>query len=75
MTQLLASRRRLLLAPLLAALPLGLAAGRAQAINPAETQVFLPDQIKWTAWTAGPPHRPKWLCCSAASTRPENTSC
>jgi hypothetical protein len=49
-------RRHLLLAPLLAALPLALSAGRAEAINPAETQVTLPDQIKWTAWTEGPPH-------------------
>lgn len=49
-------RRQLLLGSLLAALPLGLFAGRADAINPAETQVTLPDQIKWTAWTAGPPH-------------------
>ena len=47
--------RQLLFAPLLAALPLGLSTGRADAINPAETQVTLPDQIKWTAWTAGPP--------------------
>src|ERR1700753_3904897 len=54
MTQLLTTRR-LLLGSLLAAVPLGLATGSAQAINPAETQVFLPDQIKWTAWTAGPP--------------------
>jgi hypothetical protein len=51
-----AGRRQLLLAPLLAALPLGLSAGRAEAINPSETQVTLPDQIKWTAWTGGPPH-------------------
>ena len=50
------SRRSLLLAPLLAALPLGLSAGRAEAINPSETQVTLPGQIKWTAWTGGPPH-------------------
>jgi hypothetical protein len=49
-------RRHLLFAPLLAALPLALSAGRAEAINPAETQVTLPDQIKWTAWTEGPPH-------------------
>jgi hypothetical protein len=49
-------RRHLLLASLLAALPLGLAARRAEAVNPAETQVTLPDQIKWSAWTAGPPH-------------------
>ena len=50
------TRRRVLLTSLLAALPLGLSAGRAEAINPSETQVTLPDQIKWTAWTAGPPH-------------------
>ncbi|MGB9644106.1 MAG: hypothetical protein WCB44_03080, partial [Stellaceae bacterium] len=53
---LLPGRRQLLLASLLAALPLGLSARRAAAINPAETQVTLPDQIKWTAWSAGPPH-------------------
>ena len=51
----LPGRRQLLLASFLAALPLGLSARRAEAINPAETQVTLPDQIKWTAWTAGPP--------------------
>jgi hypothetical protein len=50
------TRRSLLLAPLLAALPLGLSAGTANAINPSETQVTLPDQIKWTVWTGGPPH-------------------
>ncbi len=55
-TLLLPGRRQLLLASFLAALPLGLSARRAEAINPAETQVTLPDQIKWTAWTAGPPH-------------------
>jgi hypothetical protein len=49
-------RRQLLLGSLLAALPLELAAGPADAVNPAETQVSLPDQVKWTAWTAGPPH-------------------
>jgi hypothetical protein len=53
---LLPGRRRLLLAPLLAALPLELSAGRAEAVNPSETQVTLPDQIKWTAWNAGPAH-------------------
>jgi hypothetical protein len=56
MIELSPTRRQVLLAPLLAALPLGLAAGRAEAINPDETQVTLPGQIKWTPWTAGPPH-------------------
>jgi len=50
-----ATRRRVLLASLFAALPLGLSAGRAEAVNPSETQVTLPDAIKWTAWPAGPP--------------------
>jgi hypothetical protein len=50
------TRRRVLLAPLLAALPLGLSGGQAHALDPSETQITLPDQIKWTAWTAGPPH-------------------
>ena len=53
---LMPGRRQLLLASLFAALPLGLSARRAEAINPAETQVTLPDQIKWSTWTAGPPH-------------------
>ena len=50
------TRRQVLLASLLAALPLGLSAGRAAALNPSETQVTLPDEIKWTGWSAGPPH-------------------
>src|SRR5260370_37659841 len=50
------TRRRILLVSLLTALPVGLFAGRAEAINPAETQVMLPDEIKWEVWTAGPPH-------------------
>ena len=56
MTEFPATRRQLLLAPLLAALPLGLTATRAAALNPSETQITLPDQVKWTAWTAGPAH-------------------
>ena len=50
------TRRRVLLASLLLVLPLGLSGGRAEAINSSETQVTLPDQVKWTAWPAGPPH-------------------
>lgn len=52
----LSSRRGVLLAPLLAALPLGFVSAPAQALNPAETQITLPNQYKWTAWTGGPPH-------------------
>jgi hypothetical protein len=50
------TRRRVVLASLLSALPLGLSVTRAAALNPSETQITLPDQIKWTSWTAGPPH-------------------
>ncbi len=50
------TRRRVMLASLLAALPLGLSTLRAAALNPSETQVTLPDQIQWSPWTAGPPH-------------------
>jgi hypothetical protein len=55
----LSSRRTLLLlAPLLAAAAGGLAAAPALTakLDPAETQVTLPDAIKWSAWTGGPPH-------------------
>src|SRR3982075_2867427 len=53
------TRRGLLFAPLLAALPLALSDTAAQAgrINPSETQVTLPDAIKWSGWIKGfPPH-------------------
>ena len=48
-----ATRRGLILAPLLAALPAVLLADRAQAIDPAQTQVALPDQYRWTPGLAG----------------------
>jgi hypothetical protein len=53
------TRRRLVLAPLLAALPLALSdtAALAGRINPSETQVSLPDAIEWSGWINGfPPH-------------------
>jgi hypothetical protein len=68
-------RRQLLLAPLLAALPLGLSGRQAEAIDPAETQVTLPEQIKWTAWTAGPPYSAEMATLFGGSTNPANTSC
>lgn len=49
------SRRGLILAPLLAVLPATLLADRAQAIDPAETQVTLPDQYRWKPALAGAP--------------------
>jgi hypothetical protein len=53
------TRRGLLLASLLATLPLALSetAALAGRINPSETQVTLPDAIKWSGWINGfPPH-------------------
>jgi hypothetical protein len=53
------TRRGLLLAPLLAALPLALSGTAAQAgrINSSETHITLPDAIKWSGWINGfPPH-------------------
>jgi hypothetical protein len=53
------TRRGLVLAPLLAALPLVLCgtASLAGSINPSETQITLPDAIKWSGWIKGfPPH-------------------
>src|SRR5258708_10207910 len=53
------TRRGLLLAPLLAALPLALSdpAALAGRITPSETQVTLPNAIKWSGWINGfPPH-------------------
>jgi hypothetical protein len=54
-----ATRRTLLLAPLLAALPLGASSNLAQAskIDPSQTAITLPDQIKWNNWRDQmPPH-------------------
>ena len=50
-------RRTLLLAPLLAAIAAGLADQPALAakLDPAETQITLPNAIKWTAWSSLPP--------------------
>ena len=42
-----ATRRGLILAPLLAALPAALLADSAHAIDPAQTQITLPDEYKW----------------------------
>jgi hypothetical protein len=53
------TRRELLLAPLLAALPLALSytGALAGSIEPSETQVTLPNSIKWSGWINGfPPH-------------------
>jgi hypothetical protein len=56
----LTSRRDVVLAPLLAALPFALAGGAAASpLNPAETIITLPDAIKWET-------RPDWPANSVA---------
>jgi hypothetical protein len=53
------TRRELLTAPLLGALTLALSSAGALAgtIDPSETQVTLPDAVKWSGWIKGfPPH-------------------
>ncbi|MGO9475892.1 MAG: cupin domain-containing protein [Rhodomicrobium sp.] len=52
------TRRDVPIAPILAALPLAMldAAAQAGQINPAETAITLPDAIKWSDWSGGPPH-------------------
>jgi hypothetical protein len=48
-----ATRRGLILAPLLAAaLPAVLLADPALAVDPTETQITLPDQMQWKPWSA-----------------------
>jgi len=48
-----ATRRGLMLAPLLAALPAALLSDPAHAVDPSQTQVTLPDQMQWKPWSAG----------------------
>jgi len=51
------TRRDLVLAPLLGALPLLATAANAGKINPSETSVTVPDAIEWSSWIEGfPPH-------------------
>jgi hypothetical protein len=50
-----ATRRGLLFAPLLAALPAALLTDPAHAIDPAQTQVTLPDQYQWKPGLPGAP--------------------
>jgi hypothetical protein len=53
------TRRKLLLAPLFAALPLLLSdmSARAGTINPSQTQITPPNAIKWSGWIKGFPPR------------------
>jgi hypothetical protein len=53
---LVATRRSLILAPLLSAFPaLLVPSAHAETINPAETQVTLPDAVQWSSWLPGFP--------------------
>ena len=65
-----ASRRGLLFAPLLAALPASLLSEPARAIDPAETQVTLPDQYKWQAWSGAPPRSSETATLFGATDKP-----
>jgi hypothetical protein len=67
------TRRALLFAPLLAALPLALSgtAALAGTINPSETQVTLPGAIKWSGWINGfPPHSGEMAALHGGLDRP-----
>ena len=55
LNDLAATRRGLLLASLLAALPAALSPNPAHAIDPNQTQVTLPDQYKWKPGLPGAP--------------------
>ena len=48
-----ATRRGLVLAPLLAALPAALLADPTHAVDPTQTQITLPDQMQWKPWSTG----------------------
>jgi hypothetical protein len=66
-----ATRRGLLLAPLFAALPLSLTGGPAAAIDPAQSQVTLPDQYQWRpALPGAPPHSFETVPVFGATDRP-----
>jgi len=66
-----ATRRGLLLAPLFAALPLSLTGDQAAAIDPAQTQVTLPDQFQWKPRLPGaPPHSVEIVPVFGATDRP-----
>ncbi len=50
-----ATRRGLMFAPLLAALPAALVSDPAHAVDPTQTQVTLPDQMQWKPWNVDGP--------------------
>jgi hypothetical protein len=64
------NRRGLMLAPLLAALPAGLLATSAAAVDPNQTQITQPDAFKWTSWSKGPPHSVETASVFGAADKP-----
>lgn len=52
------TRRALLFGMLIGGVELAISGKMAQAsaINPSETQITLPDTIKWNTWSSAPPH-------------------
>lgn len=68
MDETIATRRDLVLAPLLAALPMALAGSAAASpLNPAQTVIHLPDQLAW-APVQGYPERSVDMCPLTGST-------
>ena len=66
-----ATRRGLILAPLLAALPAALVADPARAIDPAQTQVTLPEQYQWKpALPSAPPQSVETVPVFGATDKP-----
>jgi hypothetical protein len=65
-----ASRRSLLLTPLLAALPAAFPATPAAAIDPNETQVILPDHYKWHSWSGAPPKSSETAALFSSTDKP-----
>jgi len=72
MEEMAPSRRELLIAPLLAALPLALAGSAAQAskLDPEQTIVRLPEQIKWQLQPDFPPNSVEMAPLVGATTSP-----
>jgi hypothetical protein len=66
------SRRALLVASLLATVPLMMrgTTARADQINPAETAITLRDAVKWSDWSDGPPQSGEMATLYGALNRP-----
>jgi len=71
-----ASRRRVLLAPLVAAMTFAMARTAAQAstIDPTQTIIILPDAMRWVPWSGLPPHSGEMATLYGASTSPDPIS-